>query len=114
EGVAGSHEVLAGPQQIADVASYVSLLERDGIRGVGDGTQVDLGSAIYARHCASCHGENAEGDDARSIPKISGQHAGYLTRQVYDAVDGRRPLLRKSHRRFFAPLAFEEVRGLAD
>lgn len=114
EGVASSHEALTGPQHIADVAWYVSQLTRDGTRGVGDGTQVDLGATIYAKRCASCHGAQGAGDDGRAIPKIAGQHEGYLTRQIYDAVDGRRPRLARSHGKFFSPLSFEEVRGLSD
>lgn len=114
EGVATSHAVLAGPQQIADVAWYTSLLDRDGKHGVGDGSQLEAGAALYAKHCAGCHGGQAEGNDKRAIPRLSGQHAAYLSRQIYDAVDGRRPRLGKSHEKYFAPLDFEEVRGLSD
>jgi len=114
EGVATSHEAIPELQDIADVAWYVSRLDRDGRRGIGDGLQLDTGAALYARHCASCHGQNAEGHDKRGIPRLAGQHAGYLSRQIYDAVDGRRPRLAKSHGKYFAPLAFDEVRGLSD
>jgi cytochrome c553 len=114
EGVMAEHSVLAGNQDIADVAAYVSKLERDGARGVGDGQYVERGAALYAKGCASCHGANAEGDEARGIPRLAGQHAGYLARQIYDAVDGRRLPLTESHRKRFAPLVFEDVLGLTD
>ncbi len=114
EEVATSHEVVAGLQDIADVASYVSQLSRDGSRGVGDGENIDKGAAIYGSGCASCHGKNGEGDDKSGIPRLVGQHAGYLARQIYDAVDGRRPALANSHRKRFVNLDFQEVQGLAD
>lgn len=114
EGVATSHAVMPELQDIADVAWYVSTLERDGARGVGDGQHLEKGAAIYGAQCASCHGLQAEGNDAKEIPRLSGQHAAYLARQIYDAVDGRRPPLSKTHGKTFKPLVFEEVLGLTD
>ena len=64
--------------------------------------------------CRSCHGADGGGSDQKQIPRLAGQHAGYLARQIYDAVDGRRPVLAKSHGKRFAPLGFEEVLGLTD
>jgi len=114
EDVATSHEIIPELQDIADVASYASHLRRDGTRGLGDGQNVERGAAIYAAGCSSCHGTNAEGDDKQGVPRLSGQHAGYLARQIYDAVDGRRPQLAASHRKRFVKLDFQEVQGLAD
>jgi cytochrome c553 len=114
EGVATSHNVMPELSDITDVAWYVSTLERDGARGVGDGQHLEKGAAIYGAQCASCHGPQAEGNDAKEIPRLSGQHAGYLARQIYDAVDGRRPHLANSHGKRFKPLEFEEVQGLSD
>jgi cytochrome c553 len=114
EGVATSHDVIPELQDVADVAAYVSGLERDGERGVGDGQNLDRGAALYAAKCASCHGKEAQGDDARQNPRLAGQHVAYLTRQMYDAVDGRRPPLTRSHQQLLKPLDFAEVQGLAD
>ena len=114
EGVATSHEIMPELKDIADVASFASALQRDSARGVGDGQHVERGAAIYQKNCASCHGAEAQGDDRRGIPRLSGQHAAYLARQIYDAVDGRRPPLARSHGKRFAPLAFEDVLGLTD
>lgn len=114
EDVATSHEIIPGLQDIADVTSYASHLTRDGARGLGDGQNVEKGAAIYAANCSSCHGKNGEGDDRRGVPRLSGQHAGYLARQLYDAIDGRRPVLATSHRKRFVKLDFQEVQGLAD
>src|ERR1043165_5018903 len=114
EGVATSHEIIPGLQDIADVAKYASDLPRSGAAGTGDGQDRERGAAIYSQRCASCHGQSAEGDDARQVPRLAGQHAGYLSRQLYDAVDGRRPALAASHGRRFADLDFQSVKGLAD
>jgi cytochrome c553 len=114
EGVATSHGVIPELQDIADVAAFVSTLDRGGARGVGDGEYVERGAALYASKCATCHGPQGEGDDAKEIPRISGQHAGYLARQIYDAVDNRRPMLARSHGKRFAPLDFQDVLGLSD
>jgi cytochrome c553 len=114
EGVATSHEVIPELQDVADVAAFISHLARDGQRGVGDGQYVEQGQAIYSRSCASCHGADAAGNAQRGIPQLAGQHAAYLSRQIYDAVDGRRPALAASHRKWLAKLDFQQVQGLAD
>jgi cytochrome c553 len=114
EGVANSPEILTRPQDIADVAAYASSLAVDGPRGSGDGTNLERGAAIYQAECASCHGKGGEGDEKRETPRLAGQHAAYLARQIYDAVDARRPALAASHRKRLAPLTFEDVRGLTD
>jgi cytochrome c553 len=114
EGVATSHEILGKPQDIADVAWYVSRLDADSARGVGDGIYLQQGEKLYAEKCASCHGREGEGNGKTEIPRIAGQHAGYLARQIYDAVDGRRPELTRTHRKRFEPLGFEDVLGLTD
>ena len=114
EGVATDLHILTEAQDIADVASFVSHLDRGGARGIGDGTQVERGAALYVSKCVSCHGINGEGDGQKGIPRIGGQDAGYLMRQIYDAVDGRRPPLSDTHRKRFARLDFDDVRGLSD
>jgi cytochrome c oxidase subunit 2 len=114
EGVTKSHNAIPELQDIADVAWHVSQLDRAGSRGVGDGQNTEVGGAIYVEKCASCHGARAEGDDAREVPMLAGQHAGYLSRQMYNAVDGRRIPMMRSHQKLLEPLAFEEIRGVAD
>lgn len=114
EGVASDQGALSSPQDIADVAAFVSDLTRDGERGIGAGDHLERGEAIYRAHCASCHGETGEGSARREVPRLAGQHAAYLARQIYDAVDARRPALASSHRARLAPLTFEEVQGVTD
>ncbi|MEO8065185.1 MAG: c-type cytochrome [Pseudomonadota bacterium] len=113
EEMASGHH-LKDAQDIADVAGYIASLERHGVRGVGNGQNLELGAKLYAADCASCHGANAEGKEGENVPRLGGQHAGYLVRQIYDTVDGRRPMLSRSHTQRFSSYEFEEVLALSD
>jgi cytochrome c553 len=112
ESMADRHH-LASAQDVADVASYVSRLAQPGARGIGSGEFVASGGRIYAAQCQSCHGANAEGSED-GVPRLAGQHYGYLMRQMYDSVDGRRPALSRLHSKRIATLDFEQVRAVAD
>lgn len=112
EGMADRHH-LQGAQDIADVGAYVSQLRQPGKRGIGSGEYAADGARIYAAECRSCHGAEAEGS-ATGIPRLAGQHFAYLMRQMYDAVDGRRPALSRLHSKRLAPLDFEQVRAVSD
>jgi cytochrome c553 len=112
EGMADRHH-LAGPQDIADVSAHVSGLKQPGKRGIGSGEFAADGARIYAAECKSCHGAQAEGSET-GIPRLAGQHYAYLMRQMYDAVDGRRPPLSRLHSKRLAPLDFEQVRAVSD
>jgi cytochrome c553 len=112
EGAAEKHH-LTGPQDIADVASYISKLDQLGKRGIGSGEFVEDGRRIYAAQCQSCHGAGAEGT-TDGVPRLAGQHYAYLIRQMYDAVDGRRPALSRLHSKRMSPLDFEQIRAIAD
>jgi cytochrome c oxidase subunit 2 len=47
------------------------------------------GAALFAV-CSACHGQQAEGNAALHAPKLSGQAAWYLTRQLQNFKGGRR------------------------
>jgi cytochrome c553 len=102
------------PQDIADVAAYASQLEGGERRGIGDGSSSTEGARIFGARCASCHGPSGAGDAEQGVPRLGGQHYAYLVRQMYDAVDGRRPSLQLVHPRKIEPLDFEQVRAVAD
>jgi cytochrome c553 len=114
EDVASDLHVLRDAQDIADVASYVSHMSRGGPRGIGDGTLVERGAAVYATRCASCHGPNGEGDDRGWVPRLSGQHAAYLMRQISNVAGGRRPPMSRDHRKLFEKLDYDDMYGLTD
>ena len=114
EGVATSHEVMPEIQDIADVAWYVSQLDRDGKRGIRDGQYVERGAAMYAANCRVMpwrrwRWQRREADSAarRATCRIPG--AADLRRGGW-----ARPPLAKSHGKRFASLGFEEVLGLTD
>jgi len=115
EHFADSHH-LANAQALADVAAYVSQLQTvsQDTLGVGSGEHVSQGAQIYAGACASCHGRNAQGNARTATPQLAGQHYEYLRRQIYDAVDGRRPNLSGAHVRLMAKLDHDAIAAVCD
>jgi cytochrome c553 len=105
---------LSDAQAIADVAAYIHQLEPNGPVGEGSGKLTTEGAALYAQLCRGCHGASAEGDAARAIPRIAGQHYEYLRRQFYDAVEGRRPNFSPAHIRLLARLDHDNIEAVAD
>lgn len=105
---------LQSTQELVDVALHVSLLKPTTPAGHGEGSTTAEGATLYERRCAGCHGARAEGDATGNVPSLAGQHYGYLLRQMYDAVDGRRPTLQRHHVQRIEPLDFAQVRSLAD
>lgn len=115
EHFADSHH-LSNAQALADVAAYVSQLQTqpDDVLGVGSGELTSQGAQIYARACASCHGPDAQGNAREQIPQLAGQHFEYLRRQIYDAVDGRRPNFSREHIRLLARLEHDDIAAVCD
>jgi len=105
---------LETPQDIADVAAYVNQLDSGPVRGMGDGSHTSDGARIFGERCASCHGSSGAGDAGKAVPRLAGQHYAYLVRQMYDAVDNRRPTLQEAHPKKIESLDFEQVRAVAD
>jgi len=83
-------QALGGPQEIADVAAYISSLPMTQYDGLGSRRDLDLGKEIYTRDCADCHGYEGEGDARKHVPVIHGQHYEYLERQYRWIRNGRR------------------------
>jgi len=73
--------ILGGPQEIADVAAYISGLPMTPGNGVGHGRDLALGEKLYVDNCVDCHGKSGEGDAREHVPAIWGQHYHYLVRQ---------------------------------
>jgi cytochrome c553 len=115
EHFADSHH-LTDAQALADVAAYVSQLQTQpqDTLGVGSGELVSQGAQIYAGACASCHGGDAQGNAREAIPQLAGQHYEYLRRQIYDAVDGRRPNFSGAHIRLMARLDHDDIAAVCD
>ena len=113
EQIAKRHD-LKGAQAIADVATYVSKLEWKASGGIGDGALVGHGQAVYLQSCRSCHGPQGEGDAAAFVPRVAGQHYGYVLREMHDAVEGRRPNFSIKHIRLLQRLDHDDFVGIAD
>jgi cytochrome c553 len=106
--------LLPDAQSLADVAAFISKQERMTPRGVGHGTYAQQGVHVYAAQCSFCHGRGGEGDETELVPRVAGQHYEYLLRQIYDAVDGRRPNFSRAHVRLLGRLERDDIVGLAD
>jgi len=79
------------PHEISEIASYLSsMVEPTGAPNGSNDTDRDRAAALYAEHCASCHGKNAEGSDALFASRLCGQYAGYLERRLDEAATGAR------------------------
>ncbi len=105
---------LARPSDLADLAAYVAALPRGAAGGVGTGEFLDVGARRYARDCKRCHGPLGEGNAAAAVPRLAGQHQGYLYRQFFDVVEGRRPSINRAHVRLMRPLSREQILGISD
>jgi len=113
EQIAKQHN-LTEAQDIADIATYVSALEWKSAGGIGDGEFVAHGQEVYLQRCKSCHGTAGDGDAQRLVPRLAGQHYGYLLREMHDAVEGRRPNFSIKHIRLLQKLDHDDFVGLAD
>ncbi len=71
------------PNEIAEIAGYLSGLPELTV-APDDVTEEERGrgASLYAQHCASCHGANAEGHDGLFASRLCGQYAGYLNRRL--------------------------------
>ncbi len=101
EGVRGAHpqdvtgmqmapmaKMLFNEEAVDNVVAYLATLDpgKKADRGNGDMTK---GKETYAL-CATCHGSKAEGNPVQKAPKLTGQHAWYLERQLKNFKGGIR------------------------
>lgn len=105
---------LSQAEDLAAVAAFVSRMDASRPATTGSGRHLALGTRVFFDRCAACHGATGQGSAARAVPRLAGQHAAYLQRQVLDAVEGRRPLLLASHGTMFSQLSADSLEGLSD
>lgn len=105
---------LEGAQDIADVAAHVAQLPRPLRAGIGTGAALAEGTRAWFAGCADCHGATGKADPVHLVPRLAGQHAAYLERQLLDAAAGRRPNMNREHRRPLQRLSAAEIAGIAD
>jgi cytochrome c oxidase subunit 2 len=72
--------LLTDEKAIENVSAYLSTLpsSQNILINTGD---VIKGKLLY-KNCSYCHGDDAQGNYAMNAPKLAGQHAWYLKRQI--------------------------------
>lgn len=105
---------LTDPQELADVAAYIQTLPVPADNQKGSGTELAEGQKVYEKHCASCHGKKGEGDAAKFIPVLAGQHFAYVLRQAQDIRDGKRGNAHKDMAKVVKKLGDKELTAVAD
>ncbi|HET8691778.1 MAG TPA: c-type cytochrome [Steroidobacteraceae bacterium] len=107
------HE-LPRAQDVLDVAAYAAELHRPPPAAAGDAARRQEGRRIYYRDCESCHGRLAEGDLRTVLPRLAGQHPGYLLRQLTETAAGARPSMDEAHRKRIGALSDAERAAVAE
>ncbi|MET0535851.1 MAG: c-type cytochrome [Steroidobacter sp.] len=105
---------LSEPQAWADVAGYLNSLQPAHFPATGDGAGVELGEAIFHEQCASCHEQDARGDDDGFIPSLRDQHYSYLVRQIRSIAAWHRLDVDDNLVRFLDSMDTEEMNAVAD
>lgn len=113
------HRVLCGPglaepQAWADIAGYLNGQRPARFPATGDGKGLELGEAIFQEQCASCHEEDARGDDDGFVPSLRDQHYSYLVRQTRSIATWHRSNVDADLVRFLDSLDAEELTAVAD
>jgi cytochrome c553 len=88
--MSGQAALLTTPQDLADVAAYFASQKQNG--GQAKPGAVALGGQVFrggnlangVPACAGCHGPVGMGNPLAKFPRISGQHADYLTKALKD------------------------------
>lgn len=61
--------------------------------------------------CAHCHGEDGRGSG--SMPRLAGQHAEYITEQIYRFIDAERLPGQTQRHPVLDPLTHDEIRAIS-
>lgn len=101
-------------QSVADVAAYASQEVRPRSPAWTRPDSVEPGALIYTSRCQSCHGVDGVGNAVAAIPKIGGQHYGYLAWQLFDVVNGHRLNMPEHHRKALRKLDVDSILDVAD
>jgi len=113
EAVANAHH-LVDAQAIADVAGYAAALQPVLPAAIGNGEDLDRGAVAFLRHCGDCHGAVGQGSAQQRMPRLAGQHATYLVRQMQESAGDGRPNMAPRHRALLNRLDVSDYRGMAD
>lgn len=108
-----SHHQLK-PQDLADVAAYVSSLPLRQPTLSPEKPQTTHGAELFENLCARCHGSHGEGNPGAAVPRLAGQHSEYLAEQLRDAAAGGRPSMERDHERLLVQLNLDDMNALAE
>jgi cytochrome c553 len=79
------------PAEIQEIATYLAALPDPPNRPhEAQSEEHATGAALYAEHCASCHGAHGEGHDGLFASRLCGQYAGYMERRLREVRDKTR------------------------
>lgn len=109
-----SQKAIAQPQVWADVATFLSNLAPLTSPVTGNGKQLELGEAIFQDQCASCHEDDARGDDDGFVPSLRNQHYSYLVHQIRNISTWHRANVEEDLVRFLDSLPTDETFAVAD
>ncbi len=105
---------VVSPQDIADIAVYLSELPVTPDNGKGPGRDLVEAEQLYRFQCVECHGEQGEGDAAQFYPRVNGQHYRYLRREMIAIRDGARGNANPKMVEIIKPLSDTQIAALAD
>ena len=79
-------------RQVEDVSSFVYSLSHPDFVTAKTADQIDAGRGVFAENCASCHGENAQGNQEMGAPNLTDAYwiYGGDLRTIIKAVQGGR------------------------
>ena len=85
---------IGGYQELSNVVAYISTLPMNPAHSKGPwqkgSREYQQGKKIYKQYCASCHGNNGEGNNELVYPKLQGQHFQYMSQQISRVKSGVR------------------------
>jgi cytochrome c553 len=101
-------------QEIADIAAYLHALPIPPNLGRGPGNALAHGKELYARDCATCHGDKGEGNAEKFFPLVAGQHFKYLLREARFIRDGNRGNANPDMVKIIKPYSDDDLEAVAD
>ena len=109
-----SAKELQDPQAWADIAAYLNGVPVPTHSQTGDGKLLGLGEGTYRTLCASCHFDDARGDDDGFVPSLRNQHYSYLLGQLQRISEFHRHNIDENIARLLRSLDADEVSAVAD
>lgn len=101
-------------QAFADMAAFLQSLPLTGALEKGPGTASARGQNLFARDCAACHGERAEGRAELFHPMLAAQHYSYLLRELGLIREGSRGNSSVAMVQLLKGYGQDELKALAD